>query len=270
MINIPLAKKIEEKEISENKSEFHVGPLYPGFGLTLGNALRRVLLSSLGGAAIEAVKIDGVEHEFSIIDWVQEDVVDIILNLKQVRIKMSDELVQNILETGEDLKLVISQTGAKKITAGNFEKVSGIEIANPDLHLMTMTDKASKLELSVHVGYGLGYSAFESREDKNYEVGTIKMDASYSPVVRIGYDIENVRVGRVTNWDKIVMNIETDGTVDCKEAFDASVGILINQFGALVATQETKEKELLSEVEEKEEEEEKVKPKKVKKEKKEK
>jgi DNA-directed RNA polymerase subunit alpha len=233
MINIPLAKKIEAKQISDNKSEFDIEPLYPGFGLTLGNALRRVLLSSLSGAAIEAIKITGVEHEFSIIDWVQEDVIDIILNIKQVRIKLSDELIQNLLETGEPLKLVIEHTGQKEVKAGDFAKIAGVEVTNPDLHLMTMTDKASKLELTAFVGYGLGYGAVEAREDKDYEVGTIKLDASYSPVVRTGYDIENVRVGQMTNWDKIVLNVETDGTITCQEAFDKSVAILIEQFGAL-------------------------------------
>jgi DNA-directed RNA polymerase subunit alpha len=231
MENIPIAKKIEfiEAEKSKkSKGSFVIEPLYPGYGLTLGNALRRVLLSSLSGAAIVAVKIKGAEHEFSTLDYVKEDVVDIIMNLKQIRFKLASE------ELTEELKISLKVKGEKQATAGDFEKMAGLEIINKDLVIATLTDKAANLEIEAYLGYGRGYDPIESRTDKDkYEIGVIAIDALYSPVKRVGYEIESVRVGQMTNWDKIILNLETDGTISCEDAFVKAVEILVAQFSAL-------------------------------------
>jgi len=230
MENIPIAKKVEYLEVEKSKGQkgsFTIEPLFPGYGLTVGNALRRVLLSSLSGAAIVAVKITGVDHEFSTMEYVKEDVVDIILNLKQVRIKLAD-----IPE--EPIKLVLSVKGEKEVTAGDFSKMAGVEIVNPDLKIATLSDKAAKFELEAYIGFGRGYDPVESRQNKNYEVGVMAIDALYSPVKRVGYEIESVRVGQMTNWDKVILNIETDGTSDCEEVFAKAVSILVDQFSALI------------------------------------
>jgi len=237
MINIPIAKKVEYKEIEINKFSFGIEPLYPGYGLTLGNALRRVLLSSLGGAAIESVKIKGAEHEFSTIEWIKEDVVDIILNLKQVRIKMSPEVKAQSDETGEPVKLSLRVKGEKEVTAKDFKKVGGLEIINPEIKIATLTDSAANFEMEVNVGYGLGYSPTEERANAQKEIGVMSVDAIYTPVKRVSYDIENVRIGSMTNWDKLTLNIETDGTLSCEQAFEKSIKILVSQFEGLLNTE---------------------------------
>lgn len=253
--NIPLAKKVEFKELEPNKGSFEIQPLYPGYGLTLGNTLRRVLLSSLGGGAIETVKIKGVEHEFSTLEWMKEDIVDVILNLKQVRIKLSPEVMKQAEETGEPIKLNIELKGAKDVTAKDFKKVAGVEVANPDLKIATLTDAAANLEMEVTVGYGLGYSPTEERKDRDYEIGMIAVDTIYTPIKRVGYDIDNVRVGDMTDWDKLTLNLETDGTVGCEEAFKSAVEILVDQFKALLNHGQEESETVAEEVvEEKEEE----------------
>jgi DNA-directed RNA polymerase subunit alpha len=233
-IPIPIAKKVEyiEEEKSKGKAGiFTIEPLYPGYGLTLGNGLRRVLLSSLSGAAIVAVKIKDVDHEFSTMKFVKEDIVDIILNLKQVRIKLEEI-------SDEPIRLEIKVKGEKEVTAGDFSKVAGVEIVNPDLKIATLTDKSSNFEMEAYIGYGRGYDPVETRQNKNYEVGTISIDALYSPVKRVGYEVENVRVGQMTNWDKISLRVETDGTASPEEVFSKAVKILVEQFSALSKTEE--------------------------------
>lgn len=231
MENIPLAKKITfhpdtEKNV-KNKGYFTIEPLFPGYGLTVGNVLRRVLLSSLSGAAIVAVKINGVSHEFSTVDWIKEDVLDIILNLKQIRIKADENLVF-------PLKLTLDVKGEKEVTAGDFEKVAGIEIMNPDQKIATLTDHAARFEMEVNVDHGRGYLPTEGREEKNYEVNTMMVDAIFTPIKRVGYDIENVRVLQMTNWDKLILKIETDGTITCEDAFKQAVNIILEQFSGLL------------------------------------
>jgi len=233
MLNIPLAKKINYTELDANKGVFSIEPLYPGYGLTLSNALRRVLLSSLSGAAIEAIKIEGVDHEFSTLDWLKEDIVDVILNIKQIRLHVSDEILTQAQETGEPIKLTMEVKGEKDVTAGDFTKMAGVEVVNPDLKIATLTDKAANFVMEAYVGYGLGYSPTEARAEREKEVGVIDVDAIYTPIKRVGYDIENVRVGDMTNWDKIKLTIETDSTMTCQDAFDQAVKILVDQFSAL-------------------------------------
>jgi DNA-directed RNA polymerase subunit alpha len=209
---------------TENKATLTVEPCYYGYGTTLGNALRRVLLSSLPGAAVTAVKIKGADHEFAALDGVKEDVLEILLNLKEVRMKV---------HTDEPVRLHLSVKGAKKVTAGDIEANSDVEIANPDQLICTATDKGSEVEMDIFVGRGRGYVPVEEREEEKLELGTIAIDAIYAPVREVGYKVENARVGDITNYDKLVMDIETDGTLTPREAVDQSVKILLDYFSLL-------------------------------------
>ncbi len=209
---------------TENKATLTVEPCYYGYGTTLGNALRRVLLSSLPGAAVTAVKISGVQHEFSAIEGVKEDVLEIILNLKELRMKV---------HTDEPVRLHLSVKGDKKVTGADVEANSDVEIVNPKQHICTLTDKKSEIEMDIFVGRGRGYVPVEEREEEKLELGTIAIDAVYSPVREVGYKVENARVGDITNYDKLVMDIETDGTMTPKEAVDQSVRILLDYFSLL-------------------------------------
>lgn len=232
---------------TENKATLTVEPCYYGYGTTLGNALRRVLLSSLPGGAVTAVKISGVQHEFSAIEGVKEDVLEIILNLKELRMKV---------HTDEPVRLTLSVKGDKKITGADIDANADVEIVNPKQHICTLTDKKSAIEMEIFVGRGRGYVPVEEREEEKLELGTIAIDAVYSPVREVGYRVENARVGDITNYDKLIMDIETDGTLTPKDAVDQSVRILLDYFSLLsdqpVAA--AAEKEEAEEVEEDEEE----------------
>ena len=197
-----------------------ITPCQKGYGTTLGNALRRVLLSSLPGAAIESVKIDGVQHEFSAIDGVQEDVVEIILNLKQVAVRcFSNEPV------------VLSLTKKGK---ADFEKNSDIEIVNPDLKIMTVTDAKKEINMEVVIGKGRGYVPVEEKDSKNMDLGTIVIDSLYTPIRDIGYNVESTRVGDVVDYEKLVLNIETNGTITPKKAIEQSTKILMDHFSLIL------------------------------------
>lgn len=209
---------------SANEAVLTVEPLFHGYGTTVGNTLRRVLLSSLPGAAITSVRIKGVGHEFTAIPHVKEDVLELVLNLKQVRLKSFSET---------PVKLRLHVKGDKAVTAGDFEKNADIEIANPKSLIATITDATGELELEVTVEKGRGYIPTEERSKEKLELGTIAIDALYSPVVNVGYTVENTRVGEVTNYDKIIMTIETDGTIAPKEAVEQASKILINHFTLL-------------------------------------
>lgn len=208
---------------SENANEatLTIEPLHHGYGTTVGNALRRVLLSSLPGAAVTAMKIKGVQHEFQGVDGVKEDVLDIMLNLKQLRLKVhSDEPVT--------LKLVKKGEGA--VTAADIEKNADVEIANPDLHLATITDGKITFDMEITVARGRGYSPTEEREGGRLDIGVIAIDAMFSPVRTVGLKVENTRVGEITNYDKLLMNILTDGTITPQEAVEQATKILLNHF----------------------------------------
>lgn len=201
-----------------------VEPCSPGYGTTIGNALRRVLLSSLPGAAVIAVKIKGVDHEFSTIDHVKEDVVEIILNLKALRIKLFSE---------EPVKIFLKASGETSVTAESFEANSAVEIVNPDHVICTLTDKKASIEMEVTVGPGRGYRTTEDRAKEKLELGNIAIDALYSPVLNVSYKVEATRVGEKTDYDKLVLRVETDGTIDAKEAIAQSVKILMDHFSLL-------------------------------------
>ena len=204
----------------QNVGKLVITPCQQGYGTTLGNALRRVLLSSIPGAAVEAVKIDGVQHEFSAVSGAQEDVVEIILNLKQLAIKSHSD---------EPVKLVLSKKSKGPVTAADFEKNSDIEILNPELKITTLTE-AKPFNLEIIIGQGLSYVPASEKNAKNLDLGTMLIDSFYSPVKDVGYDVENTRVGDITDYEKLILTIETNGTISPEEAVRQSTEILLNHF----------------------------------------
>jgi DNA-directed RNA polymerase subunit alpha len=204
-----------------NKATFIIEPLHSGYGMTLGNSLRRVILSSLGGAAVTAVKIDSVSHEFSTIDGVKEDVVEIILNLKKLRFRVFSD---------EPQFLVLTANGKGEVTASSIKGNSDVEIVNPDQLIATLDNAKVRLGMEIKVEKGRGYVPVENRESEKLEVGMIAVDALYSPVQRVRYSVENTRVGQMTDLDRLVMEIETDGTVSPQEAIQQAAEILVEHF----------------------------------------
>lgn len=230
MTKIALPKKIEFlKGADKNQKQVVIEPCYPGYGATIGNTLRRVLLSSLPGAAVVGVKIKGADHEFMALPHIKEDVLEIILNLKKLRLKMF---------TDEVVKLELNVKGEKKVMAGNINPNSDVEIVNPELFIADITDMAGNLDMEIFVAKGIGYEMIESREKEKHETGYIEIDSIFTPVLAVGIKIENVRVGKMTNWDKLILDIETDGTITPEEAFTESTNILINQFSSLLSQEE--------------------------------
>ncbi len=245
MITLPNKPKIIKEK--GNEGIFEVEACYPGYGITLGNAFRRVLLSSLSGAAITGIKIKGIQHEFSTIKYVMEDVVQIILNLKQIRFK---------LYNNESIKTVLKVSGIKEVKAGDIKTTTSLEVINKDIHIATLTDKKAELEIEIEVESGLGYSPTEERKKRKIEIGKIAIDAIFSPIRRVNYSIENMRVGEKTDYDKIRFNIETDGTISPKDAFVRTAKILVdhyNVFAQLEKIKKTKKKVVKIEKKEKKE-----------------
>ena len=244
MQQIALPSKPKYTEIAQNHGKFEIGGCYPGYGSTLGNALRRVLLSSLPGAAARSVKIKGVSHEFSTIPGVMEDAVQIILNLKQVRFRSHSD---------EPVTVTLKSKGEGVVTGKDIKCPSSVEVVNPDQIIATVTDKKTELEMDIVVDRGLGYVAVESREDEEREIGEIAIDAIYTPVKRVNYEVENMRVGKRTDYDKITLEVMTDGTLSPEEAFHQSVTILVEQFSVLLGKDMVEEETKKSKKEEKEE-----------------
>lgn len=224
MQSISLPQKPKFLPLDEKSGKVEIEGCYPGYGSTLGNALRRVLLSSLSGAAITSVKIKGVSHEFSTIPNVLEDVIQIILNLKQIRFKAFSE---------EPIKITLKAKGEKEVKASMIECPSQIEVINGEAHIATITAPKGELELEMEVTSGIGYVPVEQQIRSEKEVGVIAVDAIYTPVRRVNYAIENMRVGKKTDYEKITLEIGTDGTVSPQEAFEKAVAILVNQFSVL-------------------------------------
>jgi len=221
MQDIPLPKTIIFEKRKDNTEKVIIEPCFPGYGTTLGNSLRRVLLSSLPGAAVTSVKIDEVSHEFSTIKNVKEDVMDILLNLKLLRLKLFSD---------NPIKLTLKAKAEKEVTAKDITPNSNVEIANPDLHIASLTSKDAKLSMELTVEKGQGYVTVEEREREKVEIGTILIDALFSPIQNVRFDIENVRVGEKTNYDKLTLEIKTDGTITAKDAFRKAAQILVNHF----------------------------------------
>ncbi len=226
---IPTAQSINFEKDTDYKGQYIIQPLYPGYGITLGNALRRVLISSMPGAAVVSVKIEGADHEFSSLEYVKEDVVDILLNIKQLNLSVEGELPDD-----EPLKISLNKTGEGKVTAKDFNCPTQVKIANPDLHIATLTDKAAKLNMECYIGQGMGYWPTEGRDEK-LDIGHIAVDAIFTPINKVNVETEHVRVGEMTNWDKLILSIETNGTITCQQAFEQAVNILRQQFDALIS-----------------------------------
>jgi DNA-directed RNA polymerase subunit alpha len=208
---------------------YEIDGLYPGYGHTLGNSLRRIILSSLPGVAITSIKIAGVDHEFSSVEGVKEDVIALILNLKKVRIKMLTDEPQTI-----ELKV----KGVKEVTAGDITVPGQVEILNPDLYLASLGSKSAELSIEMKIEKGLGYVPKEVLEKDRTEIGHIALDAIFSPIRRVNYEVENMRIGDRTDFNKLKLFIETDGTITPNEALEESIMIMISQLKAIVGFKE--------------------------------
>ncbi|OHA84479.1 MAG: DNA-directed RNA polymerase subunit alpha [Candidatus Yonathbacteria bacterium RIFOXYC1_FULL_52_10] len=207
------------------KGVYEIDGLYPGYGHTLGNSLRRIILSSLPGAAITSVKIDGVSHEFSTMEGVKEDVIMILLNLKKVRFQVT---------TDEPVRATISVKGVKSITAGDIKLPGQVEVLNPELHIADVTGKGKEFSAEIVIQRGLGYVPKEVHQKEKVEVGMIALDAIFTPIRRVNYEVENMRVGERTDHNRLRVFIETDGTISPRESLEKSVMIMINQLKSIV------------------------------------
>ncbi|MFA5886453.1 MAG: DNA-directed RNA polymerase subunit alpha [Patescibacteria group bacterium] len=227
MQNIALPKKIEFKDGTEpHEGIISVEPLFPGYGMTLGNSLRRVLLSSLPGAAVIGVKVKGASHEFMALPHVKEDVLEIILNLKQLRLKVFTE---------EEVRLELKVKGKKTVTAGDIAKNSLVGIKNPNLVIAHITDESGSLEIEIVVKEGRGYRMADGGKKENREIGYIEIDSIFSPVIVVSISVENTRVGKMTNWDKLILKVKTDGTISAADAFNEAVKILVDQYTSFLS-----------------------------------
>jgi len=220
MILLPKPPKVIKKK--ENQARFEIEALYPGYGITIGNALRRVLLSSLPGAAITQVKIKGAQHEFSTMKGVLEDVMMIIMNLKQLRFRVYAD---------EPQKATLEVKGEKTIKGSDFKLPAQVELINKNCHLATITDKKTKLEMEIQIEKGIGYEPVERRKRTGkLEIGVIPVDAIFTPIKRVSFKVENMRVGERTDFDRLYLDIETDGTIVPEDAFSQAVDILVKFF----------------------------------------
>jgi len=222
-LNIILPSKLSIVSEDATKGIYEIDGLYPGYGHTLGNSLRRIILSSLVGAAITSLKIDGVDHEFSVIEGIKEDVITILLNLKQVRFR---------LLTDEPQVVKLDVKGPKKVTAGDIENNGQVEILNKDLYIAEITTK-THLSIEMTVQKGLGFVPKEMHQKEKTEVGVIAVDAIFTPIRRVSYEIENMRVKDKTNHNRLRMIIETDGTITPHDALDQSITIMVEQLQAI-------------------------------------
>ena len=206
------------------KGTYEIDNLYPGYGHTLGNSLRRIILSSLPGAAITQVKISGVSHEFSTIDGVKEDAVLILLNLKKIRFKLLSD---------ESQVVTLSVKGAKAVTAGDIDVSGQVEVLNPEQYICELTDKSSKIEIEITIEKGLGFVPRDVHQKGKVDIGTIAVDAIFTPIRRVAYEVENMRFGDKTNYNRLRIIVETDGTLTPREALERSIEIMIVQLQAI-------------------------------------
>lgn len=208
---------------------YEIDGLYPGYGHTLGNSLRRIILSSIPGASITTIKIDGVNHEFSTMKGVKEDIINIILNLKKVRFKVVND---------EEQTVTLKVKGVNNVTAGDIKVPGQVEVLNPEQYIATITDKATDLSIEMKVQKGLGFVRKEEIQKDKVEIGTIAMDAIFTPVRRVNYEVENMRVGDRTDFNKLIFSIETDGSITPSEALEKSIFIMLEQLKAIIGFEE--------------------------------
>ena len=222
--------QIQEESLTPTRSKFVIEPLEPGFGYTVGNSLRRTLLSSIPGAAISSVRIEGVLHEFSTIPKVTEDVTDIIMNLKELVVRS---------ETDEPVTVYLKAKGPGSVTAGDIAPPAGVEILNPDLHVATL-GKGGSLEMEMNIERGVGYRMADKNKNARDPIGVIPVDSIFSPVRRVSYAVENTRVEQMTDRDRLILDVETDGSITPREALASAGGTLlelVQLFGDLAEVQ---------------------------------
>jgi len=234
---IILPNQSQVLDLGNNKFSLALEPLYPGYGVTIGNALRRVLLSSMPGAAVTAAKIKFVDHEFSTIPHVKEDVIQIILNLKLLRLKSF---------SAEPVRLTVKVKGEKTVTAADIKETDQVEVVNKDLHIATLDSKNAEFDMELIIEQGRGYEQVEAREGKSLELGMISVDAVFTPVKSVHFDVSNVRVGRLTNYDKLELFMETDGIVEGQEAINIASHILVDHFSMMFGSNESTALEIQS------------------------
>ena len=224
VIDLLVPTEIQVDDITPNLSKVTLEPLERGFGHTLGNALRRILLSSMPGAAVTDVSIDGISHEYSTIEGVREDVINILLNIKDMPVSLIE---------GNSAEIVLDVTGPCDVLASSFTVPANVELVNQDFHIATIVDKVN-LKMTLSVNTGRGYEPADWRDDEDRVVGALKLDASYSPVRRVSYTVDNARFEKRTDLDKLIIELETDGTLDPKMAIEHSATILQQQLSAFV------------------------------------
>lgn len=225
LIHNPALAEVQDQ--SETAATFVIKPIEPGYGNTLGNSLRRVLLSSIRGAAVVAFKIEGVNHEFTTVSGVKEDVVDIMLNLKNIRFKA---------HTDQPVELRLEKTGAGVVTAADISASADVEVVNPDQIIATIDDAKTKLAIDLVVEPGHGYRTIEQSSEDRLHSDMIALDAVFSPVLRVRYKVDNTRVGQNSNLDRLDLTVETDGSISPREAFEEAAAILVNQYTALAGS----------------------------------
>lgn len=219
MIQLPEQVRTIKKEGS--RATFEISPLMPGYGATIANPLRRVLLSSLDGAAVTSIKIKGVDHEFTTVPGVVEDIIQIILNVKRIRFKLYSE---------EPVKVTLSVKGDKEVTAADIKATSDVEIINPDQHIATLTDKKSEFEMELDIEKGVGYMPVEQRQKDKLAIGAIAIDAIFSPIRMVNFTVDNVRVGQRIDYNRITLDIETDGSIEPEDALKKASEIIVKHF----------------------------------------
>lgn len=232
--------------ISEKGSSgvYEIDGLYPGYGHTLGNSLRRIILSSIPGVAITTVKIAGVDHEFSVMKGVKEDVINIILNLKKVRFKVVND---------EEQTVTLKVKGIGNVTAKDIEVPGQVEVLNPEQYVASITDKNTELSIEMKIQKGLGFVPKEEIQKNKVDIGTIAMDAIFTPVRRVNYEVENMRVGDRTDFNKLIFSIDTDGSISPSDALEKSIFIMLEQLKAIVGFEEPVEVKEVKKVEKEEE-----------------
>lgn len=233
MLQLPEQLKVVSKE--GNKAVFEILPLLPGYGPTIANPLRRVLLSSLTGAAITSVKIKGVEHEFSTISGVLEDTIEVILNVKKLRFKLHGD---------GPVKVTLDASGEKELTGKDIKLTSDVELINEDQHIATLTEKKSSFNLELEIEKGIGYVSVEQRRKEKLPIGVIAVDAIFSPVKMVNFSVENIRVGERIDYNKVVIEIETDGSIQPEKAMKDAADILVDHFRVVSEIQIPETKEL--------------------------